>query len=579
MKPDAFRNQVILALVLVVAGLIAWRLFILSYVRHTVYSKTAQAQNENIANVLIRGNIYLQDPKAAGSSDTANYTVATDKKFPLVYAVPELVADPAAAAHQLHTILNIDEQSVLATLATKTPTTKIIASKISTDAVKEIGDLNMKGIGIRYEMDRYYPAGILAANVLGFFGFDDQGRSGQYGVEAYFDNELSGAADTSSRSLPAVKPANLLDSLKNFFSSGSVREASAPRPADIILTIDRNIQSFAEAKLDEVLKKWSASGGTIIVQDPQTGKILAMADRPSFDPNSYSISSAGSYLNRSVEEVFEPGSSFKPITMAAGLDTGKVTPDTTYTDPGTINIAGYQIHNFDQQAHGTVSMTTVLEKSLNTGAAFVENLLGQDTFLNYVINFGLGQKTGIDLPGEVNGDVSNLYSGRQINFVTASFGQGIAVTPLQLINAYSAIANGGKLMKPYVVDHISYEDGHSDTTQPEVVSIPITPKTSQKLRSMLVSVVDHGFDKARITGYDVAGKTGTAQIPSSGGGYEEGTFIHDFLGFAPASDPKFVVLIKMDRPKGITFAADSLSPVFRDVAQYIINYYNIPPTR
>ncbi len=224
-------------------------------------------------------------------------------------------------------------------------------------------------------------------------------------------------------------------------------------------------------------------------------------------------------------------------------------------------------------------MTKILEKSLNTGAAYVESLVGQDSFLNYSINFGFGQKTGMDLPGEVSGDIANLYSGRQVNFVTASFGQGIAVTPIQLITAYSALANGGKHMKPYIVDRIIHEGGKEEITQPEVVSIPITEKTSQQIRTMLTSVVDNGFDKARIKGYDIAGKTGTAQISDGKGGYQEDVFIHDFLGFAPASDPKFVVLIKMDKPQGITFAADSLSPTFREVAQYLINYYNIPPTR
>ena len=328
-----------------------------------------------------------------------------------------------------------------------------------------------------------------------------------------------------------------------------------------------------------MLKKWEASGGSVIVQDPNTGKILAMADRPSFDPNSYKDFPTANFLNRNVQEVFEPGSSFKPITMAMGLDLGKVTPQTTFTDSGYIEIAGYKIKNFSEKVFGLQTMSQVLEKSINTGAMYVENSVGDDNFLNYVINMGFGQKTGIDLPGEVNGDITNLYSGRKINYLTSSFGQGIAVTPIQLINAYSAIANGGKLMKPYVVDKIIVDGGQEVVTKPEVVGIPISEKTSNKLKSMLVSVVDNGFDKARIKGYDIAGKTGTAQIPDGKGGYSEDEFIHDFLGFAPAYNPKFVILIKIDRPKGIQFAADSLSPVFRNIAAFLINYYNIPPTR
>lgn len=548
--PDSLRIKIVFGCVILAASLVTWRLFILSYVRHTLYVKTAEAQNENIANVLIRGSIFIQDPKASGTAVDQRYLVATNKKFPLVYVVPKSVADIDAAL-QVAGILKIDPGTLRSTLETKTSSTKILARKITTEQVDAINDLNITGLGIRYETDRLYPANSLLAKVLGFFGYSSIGRAGQYGIEGYFDEELSGrAADESS-----------------------------PRPDDIVLTIDRNVQAFIESKLHEVITRWSAAGGSIIVQDPQTGKIIALADEPTFDPNIYSSSPTSSYINRTLQEIFEPGSSYKPLTMAMGLDMGKVTPNTTYTDPGIIEIAGRQIRNFDQQAHGVVTMSKILEKSLNTGAAYVQSLVGQESFLNYTINFGFGQKTGIDLPGEVSGDIANLYSGRQVNYVTAAFGQGIAVTPLQLVTAYSALANGGKLMKPYIVERIIHEGGKEEVVQPEVVSIPISAATSEKIRTMLVSVVDNGFDKARIKGYDIAGKTGTAQIADGKGGYQEGVFIHDFLGFAPASDPKFTVLIKLDKPQGITFAADSLSPTFRDVAQYLLNYYNIPPTR
>lgn len=547
----------VFGVVVLAAGLVGWKLFVVSYIRHTLYAQTAQAQSENINNLLVRGNIYIQDPaSASGSASSAQadgaYLVATNKKFPLAYIIPASVANPVTAMDKLSAILGLKTDTLSSAFNSKSSSARVIARRLTDAQVAAVNALNMKGVGVKYETDRYYPDGPLLATVLGFLGYGDNGRAGQYGVEAYFNNELSGAAQSA---------------------------ADAPRPADIVLTIDRNIQLIAEKKLDEVLLKWHASGGTVIIEEPKTGKILAMADRPGFDPNSYSSANPSMFINQGVQGMFEPGSSFKPVTMAAGLDTGKVTPTTTFTDPGVIDIAGYKIHNFDNQAHGTVTMTTVLEKSLNLGAAFVEGLLGQENFLNYIVNLGFGQKTGIDLPAESNGDIGNLYSGRQINFVTASFGQGIAVTPLQLINAYSALANGGKLMKPYVVDHINYEGGKTETAKPEVVAIPISEKTSQKIKGMLVSVVDKGFDKARIKGYDIAGKTGTAQIADGHGGYEEGVFIHDFLGFAPASDPRFVILIKMDRPKGITFAADSLSPTFREIAAYLLNYYNIPPTR
>lgn len=551
MKYDnsTFRINLFLVCVLIVSSLIMYRLFVLSYIRHSAYSRTAQAQKDSINNILARGNIYLED---ALSGDL--FIAATNKKFPLAYIVPSKAdwAGDTQTIENIASILNIGKDSIGKMLESKQDAFKVLKRQLTSEEVEKFKNLKLKGTGVSYEMDRFYPGQQLASNTLGFLGYDQTGRSGQYGIEAFYNNELFGEVGG---------------------------DTDFARPADVVLTIDKNIQAFIEDRLENILKIWSAESGTIVVQDPQTGKILAMANRPSFDPNHYADFPIGSFLNKSVQGIFEPGSSFKPITMAMGLDLGKITPQTTFTDTGSVEIAGYKIKNFSERIFGTQTMSQVLEKSINTGAMFVENLVGDDNFLSYLINMGFGQKTEIDLPGEVGGDITNLYSGRKINYLTASFGQGIAVTPIQLINAYSAIANGGRVMRPYIVDKIIKEGGAQEITKPEVVSIPMSEKTSAKLRSMLVSVVDNGFDKAKIKGYDIAGKTGTAQIPDGKGGYAENEYIHNFLGFAPAFDPKFVILIKMDRPKGITFAADSLSPTFREIAQFLINYYKIPPTR
>ena len=538
-KHDNLRINAYFVLILAAAAVISYNLFVLTYIRHHSYSRTAQAQSENITNVLARGNIYLEE-----------YLVATNKKFPLAYIVPAEIntQNSAETAGRISSVLGIDENEVKDMIDSGSDKFRVLSRRIDDEQVAAIKALGIKGLGITYETDRYYPGGSLAASVLGFLGYSGDKRSGQYGIEAFYDDELFGSGKTD-------------------------------RPADIVLTLDKNIQQAAEDKLDVLMNKLEAAGGTIIIQDPNTGEILAMADRPTFDPNNYSEYEPRNFLNRGVQEIFEPGSSFKPITMGMGLDLGAVTPQTTFKDEGFREVAGYRIKNFSERVFGTVTMSQVLERSVNTGAMYVQDQVGDDNFLNYAINFGFGQKTGIDLPGEVPGDITNLYSGRKINFLTASFGQGIAVTPLQLINAYSAIANGGKLMKPYVVKKMIKEGGGQELTQPEIVAIPISEKTATKLKSMLVSVVDNGFDKARISGYDIAGKTGTAQIPDGKGGYLENEYIHDFLGFAPAFDPKFVILIKVDRPKGITFAADSLSPTFKEITQFLLNYYSIPPTR
>ena len=417
------------------------------------------------------------------------------------------------------------------------------------------------------EIKRVYPLGMFAAHVLGFVGYSGRNRVGQYGVEASYDNVLSGLKRTQTWTLKSMD---------------SSRDGE-----DIVLTIDPNIQDYVAAKLNAVLKRWSSPHGTIIVQDPMTGAILAMASSPSFDPNNYQTYGLSDFPNPATQEIFEPGSSFKPITMSAAIDSGAVTPDTTYNDTGAVTIGAYTIRNYNEKANGIQTMRQVLERSLNTGTIFAERKTGDDTFLNYIVAFGIGQKAGIDLGGELSGNISNLYQGRAVNFATASFGQGIAVTPLQLINAYSAIANGGKLMRPYVVKEILHPDGSTTPTVQKILGAPITEKTATQMKSILTDVVDRGFDKARIKGYDIAGKTGTAQIPdlsrgkadARGGYLEDKQFIHNFVGFAPSYNPRFVVLIKMDRPQGITFAADSLSPVFGDIAQYLIRYFKIPPTR
>src|SRR3989344_1123456 len=574
MKHDNFRINIFFVLVLIVSSLILYRLFVLSYVRHSVYSRTATAQKENIVNVLARGNIYLKD-----KTSNSMFLAASNKKFPLAYIIPAKVdweADGEKIS-QVADVLKIDKDLILKTIQTKQSSSRVLVRRLEVGQVEGVKKLNLKGLGISYETDRFYPGQKLASNVVGFLGYDLNGRSGQYGIESYYNNDLFGKTAVKESKVAGVT--GFIKNLINNKNSPTGGSSTFNRPSDIVLTIDKNIQTYAEDKLEGLLKKWDARAGTIIIQDPNTGKILAMADKPTFDPNNYSDYHPSLFLNKGVQEVFEPGSSYKPITMAMGLDLVKVTPQTTFTDEGFIKAAEYTIRNFSNKVFGLQTMSQVLEKSINTGAMFVENTVGDDNFLNYTINTGFGQRTGIDLPGEVNGDITNLYSGRKINYLTASFGQGIAVTPIQLINAYSAIANGGKLMRPYVVEKIVKEGGEETVTKPEIISIPFSKKTSDKLKTMLVGVVDNGFDKAKIKGYDIAGKTGTAQIPDGKGGYDEKEFIHNFLGFAPAYDPQFVVLIKMDRPHGIAFAADSLSPTFREVVQFLINYYKIPPTR
>ncbi|HLD34784.1 MAG TPA: penicillin-binding protein 2, partial [Patescibacteria group bacterium] len=473
-------------------------------------------------------------------------------------------------AVQLSSLLDLDKEIILERMNKPNDPYEPLKHKVEKTITEQIENLGAEGVGISSETWRYYPNGDLASHIVGFVGIDDSGRTGQYGLERRYEDELKGEGgfiagekDTAGYWIPSLGQELRL----------------AEDGADLILTIDQNIQFRVEKELDELLAKWQANSGDIIALNPKTGAVLAMASRPAFNPNEYQEEkNTDVFLNPSIQKVYELGSIFKPITMAVGLDTGKVTPEAIYRDEGRVQIKGSFIGNVDGRAYGEQTMTQVLEKSLNTGAVFVQRTVGEESFQDYIQGFGFGQPTGIDLVGEVGGNISNLFSGREINLATISFGQGITVTPLEMTNAIAAIANEGKLMRPYVVEKKIWPDGKEEVTQPTEIRQVISPQTANELTKMLVSVVDNGYSKpARVSGYNIAGKTGTAQVPDlENGGYSEET-IHSFVGFAPAFNPEFVILIKMDQPRGIRFASDSISPVFKRLASYLFGYFEIPP--
>jgi len=568
-KISTTRLSIALAVTLLLLGGIGFRIFRISWTQHALYTQKAQAQVDGVSNILLRGNIYLSDQ---GGQE---YLVATNKKFPFLAVFPKkfIPAERSASLQNLAAASGVSTDAITKVVDSGTTGSRVLLKKLSDVQVTAIQDLHLPGVIIGYEADRSYPAGTLAADVLGFLGYSDAGRVGQYGVESSYGGALMGF--TQSRS---AKRWDVWSQLKKLVGGAPDDQAVDEGPNDIILTIDKNIQEYAQTVLDSVLKKYSAASGTLIVQDPLTGRILAMADSPTYNPNSYGSASPTSFLNGALLP-FEPGSSFKPFTMAMGLESGVITPSSTFNDSEDVIIDGYTIKNFNEGRFGIVTMSQILEKSINTGAMWVAERVGKEKFLDFVVNLGFGQQTSIDLPGESSGNISNLYTGRRINFMTASFGQGITTTPLQLISGYGAIANGGQLMQPYIVDATRDSHGAVTKRQPKIMGTPFSIKTAALLRTMLTSVVDNGFDKARIPRYDVAGKTGTAQIASPDGGYLEKEYNHNFIGFAPASNPKFVILIRMEKPQGITFAADSLSPSFRQMTLFLLNYMNIPPTR
>lgn len=444
--------------------------------------------------------------------------------------------------------------------------------------IKETNQVvNIPGVAFHINRYRFYPEPSLAAHILGFVGMDGHDFVGRYGLEEFFETELAGVyghVQTERGSGQTIIVNN--------------REYVSPIPGnDLVLTIDRTIQHYVCQKLSESVNYHQAAGGTVIIVEPETGAIIAMCSMPSFDPNNYrQVNDIAVFTNPATSHQFEPGSTFKTITMAMAIDKGKVSPNTTYYDEGQIMITGWPrpIRNSDffiRGGHGLVDMNTVLEHSLNTGAIFAMRQIGAKTFADYMKKFNFGERMGIKLGAESPGNINNLLSNRirEIDAATASFGQGIAVTPLQMLMSYQALANKGKLMKPYIVSEIISPDGSSQKIQPQVLSQVVSERAANISLGMLVNVIERGHTgRAKIDGYYIGGKTGTAQIPVAGG-YSPDQFIHIFTGVAPVDNPKFVMLVKIDKPVGVRFAEASAVPLWRDIAEYLLKYYQVPKNR
>jgi len=455
-----------------------------------------------------------------------------------------------------------------------------LQKKVNDQKLKEIMDNHFAGINYVSKKHRYYPEGEIGAHFLGFVGYSGDETRGRYGLEGFFDRELSGKAGSIKAERSAKGGMIILND----------REYNKPENgSDLILTINRSIQFEVCKKLKEAALKHDADDASAIVMDPSSGAILAMCSWPSYDPNFYNeVEDSNIYNNSAIFEAYEPGSIFKVFTIAAGINEGVIKPDSTYNDKGEIMIEGWHkpIKNSDYSthgAHGVVDMMTVLEKSLNTGTIYVMQKTGPQIFADYVESFGFGEKTGIELETEGLSNINNLKRNRlrPVEVATASFGQGITATPLQIVTAYSVIANGGILMKPFLVKEIVSPDGKKNITQVKKIKRVISEKTALLVSGMMVNVVDGGHAKlAAVPGYYVAGKTGTAQVADrEKAGYSESRTIHSFAGFAPVEEPRFVMLIKLTNPKDVEYSASSAAPLFGDIAEFILNYFQVEKER
>jgi cell division protein FtsI/penicillin-binding protein 2 len=562
-------------MILALVGVIGLRLAYIQIIKHASYKAQATAsQSRKFAIPAQRGQIYAYD-------DDQVVPLVLNETFKQVYADPSLIKNKSKVAAEVADALGGNPREYEAKLKVK-GNYVVLAQKVPNDAGEKLIKKQLLGIGVTDQVYRTYPEGDLAAQILGFVNNDGVG---QYGVEGYMNKGLGGVDG-----LRQVKT----DTKGNPIAIAGSVDRPAVDGKSYVLTIDRNIQAQAEYSLAEGVKNVGAKSGSVVIMDPNSGAIKAMANYPTFDPAEYSkVKDYSVFSNSIIASQFEPGSGFKIFTMSAGLDSGKVKPDTTYTDTGQVELDGYTIKNSAEKKWGVQNMGDVIEKSLNTGVIFILRsfggnpeditLAGKKLFHSYVQKFGFGKPTNIEQTGEAAGAVNqpSRVSGNDVNYANMTFGQGISTTMIQMVTAAAAVANGGKLYQPQLVAGV--KEGETITKIPPKVVSPqvISKQAAADTVAMMEKVVQGKYGsgyKARIPGYTIAGKTGTAQIPNANGrGYREDRNIGTFIGFAPSKSPKFIMMVRINEPNVSGFAESTTVPVFADIAKWLVTYMQIPP--
>jgi cell division protein FtsI/penicillin-binding protein 2 len=484
---------------------------------------------------------------------------------------PKLLSSPEDAYKKISSIITLDHAAFIQKATKPNDSYEEVAHRITSDQAAAINALDLQGVNLYAEQWRFYPGLTAAAQSIGFVGYKGDDLVGRAGLESSNEDILV----RNSQNVYA-------NSFAQMFSDFGKVVTSSATEGDVVTTIEPTVQSFLDDQIEKVDKQYSSTMTGGIVIDPKTGEIYALGAYPTFDPNTYQTEKDPSvFINPLVENVYEMGSIVKAITMASGLDAGVVTASSTYNDKGCETLDSRKICDYDGVARGVIPMQQVLNQSLNLGAAYVAGKLGNKLFSQYLDGFGLTEKSGIDLPNEAHGLTANLNSNRNIEHATASYGQGIAVSPIVIVRALSVLANGGTLITPHVVKEIDYIDGRVKTT-PIVQGPQVIKKASaDKITQMLVNVVDQALLEGTVkqANYSVAAKTGTAQIAAPGGGYYPDRYLHSFFGYFPAYNPRFLVFLYTVYPKDVEYASHSLTQPFINVVKFLINYYQIPPDR
>ncbi len=508
-------------------------------------------------------------PKRGTILDRAGEPLALSLEVQSVYARPRRIKEPEAAARSLAQALGVRPVELQQKLKTEKPFVWL-KRQISPKEAERIRALNIEGVGMSFEPNRYYPQGQVAGQVVGFVSRDSQGLEG---VELYYDNYIRGESGS-----PVIER----DALGRRVLAQGVEEIQIPPGADIHLTIDTSIQHLAEKQLEAAVTKYRAKAGIAIVVEPFSGEVLALANYPFFNPNNFARQSSQQWRNRAVTDSFEPGSTFKTVLAAAALDEGAVgKEDLFYCEFGKYPFAGRTIH--DTHEYGWLPFYRIIQYSSNIGVTKVAEKLKKERYFKYIDRFGFGRRTGIDMPGEATGMARSPDSWSPIDLATHAFGQGIAVTPIQLVMAYGAVANGGFLMRPFVVRRVVAPDGELlVANQPHVVRRVVSEKTAHLLTSILKGAVSDGGTglMASVEGFEVAGKTGTAQKPDlTRGGYSAKKRVASFVGFVPADDPRLVLLVIVDEPEGNVYGGVVAAPAFRNIARGALRHLGAVPDK
>lgn len=531
----------------------------------------AQAEGQYFTNIEVgasRGNIYFFDGFLLASSNPSFSIFGQPKLIPgekLVEISYTLAKNLLEEGEEVETLA----KDILDNLSKDLYWVRL-RRNISYEKKKQVESLNLKGIGFDLESSRFYPEGSSSAHLLGFVGSDARGEGkGYFGLEGYYEGELKGI----SGSIRHEKDALGLPILIGNFLTSQVKNGK-----DLVLNVDRTVQFIVENQLRKGIEKYGAKAASAVVLDPKTGAVLALVSYPNYDPQKYYSFPKEYYKNSVVADQYEPGSTFKVIVAASAINEDLVKPDTRCDIcSGPISSGGFTIRTWNNKYYPDTTLKDVIIHSDNTGMVFVSKKLGLDKFYSYLENFGFGNLTGIDLQDESSPDIRPKSEWREIDLATASFGQGIAVTPIQMVRAVSVVANGGYLMEPHVVKMIKDDKGEYEI-KPKVIKQVIKDSTAKIITEMMVAAVEEG--EARVfkpKGFKIAGKTGTAQIPI-GGHYDPTKTIASFVGFAPADNPKFVMLVRYDEPSSSVFGSETAAPTFFEIAKQLFTYYNIAPS-